>query len=1492
MQKFTAATVVGLFAVLLAVCFQAIAPVSETEGKTDIPEVVDQLYFGVPAGNGDRPRRLAIDDQGRRLYSLNEGTAARHPGNSVSIIDLDTEQITNLIELDNMPAASSFPPAPLDLQVDPYRPHLYALAGDRYTDSPSSSLTIIDTDRLAVLDTLPGVEALAVGPDRLYLANDNRLWTVDPSSLVELNSKTLVPRQYNDLLLLDAEANRLYLVRGSPWSVEIFSADSLTPVGSYAASGQIIQAALDTANQRLLIVESNGSEVDLRALDSDGAALSNLGPVSLSDNIAYSTPPVTIIGSTLYLVDGNITGDYGYRLRAFSLPDLAAQGSLSLPALPYDLTHDPATGRLYAPYSSPDSFVLKIEPNAGSTEAIYTALELIGGLADPATDRLYVLNNAGTLRILDLVTYNETTQIETGLSRMTRLDGYTGQLALDPGRNRLYLSGNPVRVVDTATLQVTSYPGLQGQITPDPTGDRLYLTEPCECRMEQCNTLILNATTMTGTATLFPPQDPLGAPCVQATKLDEKNQLLYATIYNGVAGSNSGNFFTVFNTSSQPRQIYTAGSISYGQIALDPPGRRAFAPRYRIDRAFIHRFGAEGQSFTQTLELVGAQGQLAYEPANDRLYAVSGQTLQLFDGELALQAEIPLPGEFDLLTSDPENQRLYLRNDNGQMLVVAPTGGELQPPPPVTDETDERFRPRLFVAADGTRFHINNGRLYRSGDDGGSWQLLGRGLPDRAVSDLGLPPTYAQNPTLLAGLWHFGRLGGLFRSTDGGDTWLPTTRGLTDLEVQEIAFSPTFGQDQTVFLTTLFRGLFRSSDGGDTWIPLASRYSSDSYDQKLSSLALSPTFAADGLVLIGYRNLLRSTDGGDTWTNTGLPSGLAAFSPTYAGDGLVLLDGSWRSTDGGQSWQPAAAGREPSQQVVNILFSPTFAADQTIYLLFYRDYLSPLRLQRSTDAGQTWQSLQSGLPADFDPVAATILPDGELYLSNFEGELLTVPPKELNWGRPPMDITRLDLQDLAIGPDGTMFVINGAAGVFKSDDGGRTWQETDFPARAADFPPAQLVMAGEGTLFAAVSTALEWSPDLGQRWTYLANLPHDFTIISLAVSPDFQRDGLVFTGGNYRKNQLLRSVDGGQRWEVAFDGSTIEEAGDVKLIAFSPNFDEDGKLYGWLENGGLLHSADRGQTWTVTGGQYSHYSAQSLAISPDGGRVYVGAIGGHLLVSADKGQSWRNLGSNISDQRTWSSAISLTPDGAIFLGTDVGVYRSLDGGQSWTQASAGLPLDPQQGSFEQVRALEIKEGRLYAALAEGGVFVSDDRGESWHSSRTAPAQPAATSTPPAKPTVQPQPTAVPVECSGSPDYFADLWSERREQLGCPSGVRPVMLVEQTFEGGRMFWRSDLAVIYTLLESGSYAQFEDTWEDSQPAYTCPEVGPQQTPPTPQRGFGKVWCTQPQVRQGLGNATSPERPFETTLQEFERGLIFQTDEGVIYILESQTNGWERK
>jgi photosystem II stability/assembly factor-like uncharacterized protein len=171
----------------------------------------------------------------------------------------------------------------------------------------------------------------------------------------------------------------------------------------------------------------------------------------------------------------------------------------------------------------------------------------------------------------------------------------------------------------------------------------------------------------------------------------------------------------------------------------------------------------------------------------------------------------------------------------------------------------------------------------------------------------------------------------------------------------------------------------------------------------------------------------------------------------------------------------------------------------------------------------------------------------------------------------------------------------------------------------------------------------------------------------------------------------------------------------VAAIAFSPNFAADSAVYAWLQYGGLIRSTDGGQNWALLPGDKSGVFAQTLAVSPDGRHLYLGALYGGLYVSEDGGQTWQDLTGNIPGERTWSSALAFGLGDTLLLGTDIGIYHSPDGGQGWNQASAGLPLDPDRNTPQSVRALAFSGSRLYAALVKGGLYVSEDVGQSWRS---------------------------------------------------------------------------------------------------------------------------------------------------------------------------------
>jgi len=153
----------------------------------------------------------------------------------------------------------------------------------------------------------------------------------------------------------------------------------------------------------------------------------------------------------------------------------------------------------------------------------------------------------------------------------------------------------------------------------------------------------------------------------------------------------------------------------------------------------------------------------------------------------------------------------------------------------------------------------------------------------------------------------------------------------------------------------------------------------------------------------------------------------------------------------------------------------------------------------------------------------------------------------------------------------------------------------------------------------------------------------------------------------------------------------------------------------------------------------------------------------------------------------------------------------------------------------------------------------------------------------------------PPPCPSEPDgIFGQLWREHpetRRKLGCATRENgTTAAARQSFQRGTMFWRKDIREIYVLIQNGNWRMYVDTWEENMDEYSCPEVAERKTPPTPIRGFGKVWCEQlggPNAE--VGWAINNELPYDAQWQHFEYGLMWQGLDGRIYVL-PEGNSWQ--
>ncbi|MEO5906382.1 MAG: hypothetical protein ABIQ11_06635, partial [Saprospiraceae bacterium] len=129
------------------------------------------------------------------------------------------------------------------------------------------------------------------------------------------------------------------------------------------------------------------------------------------------------------------------------------------------------------------------------------------------------------------------------------------------------------------------------------------------------------------------------------------------------------------------------------------------------------------------------------------------------------------------------------------------------------------------------------------------------------------------------------------------------------------------------------------------------------------------------------------------------------------------------------------------------------------------------------------------------------------------------------------------------------------------------------------------------------------------------------------------------------------------------------------------------------------------------------------ASDPTRNRVWVGAVGGGVWRTDDISQNnaqWEKMGHQLENIAIGAIAQDPNNHAVIYVGTGegypnidaiagVGVFKSTDDGASWT-----LLPSTQNANFRNTHEIFVhKNGDLFAATHDGGLFKSQDGGESW-----------------------------------------------------------------------------------------------------------------------------------------------------------------------------------
>lgn len=311
--------------------------------------------------------------------------------------------------------------------------------------------------------------------------------------------------------------------------------------------------------------------------------------------------------------------------------------------------------------------------------------------------------------------------------------------------------------------------------------------------------------------------------------------------------------------------------------------------------------------------------------------------------------------------------------------------------------------------------------------------------------------------------------------------------------------------------------------------------------------------------------------------------------------------------------------------------------------------------------------------------------------------------------------------------NGTLLVATVGQAVIRSADDGRTWhrlglgQDLEFDAitRSLSVHPDE-----PEVIYAGTDVGLCVSRDTGGHWQRVDSPFNGQTVWKVAVDPQDAQRIFVGTGAPSRA-VLWRTLDGGLSWDRA--PVEIPEFCDgvsrPRLLAFAYDPTDRNQLWFGLEEGGLFHSRDGGDSWTRVDDRllwdYNSDVHNILVLPNHGQKVIVVVCVNAVYRSLDEGLTWTGIiGREVFGlyyMRAMNAPLGTQSDLYLSIsdgtpGTTSKILVSRDAALSWEV----LPLSQQPNSCVWAIAFNPENPRqIVAGTKYGHLFTSENGGDGW-----------------------------------------------------------------------------------------------------------------------------------------------------------------------------------
>ena len=585
--------------------------------------------------------------------------------------------------------------------------------------------------------------------------------------------------------------------------------------------------------------------------------------------------------------------------------------------------------------------------------------------------------------------------------------------------------------------------------------------------------------------------------------------------------------------------------------------------------------------------------------------------------------------------------------------------------------------------------------------------------------------------------------GGVWKTENAGTTWTPIFDDQPVYSIGDVTLDPQnpdivwvgSGENHGGRHIAWGDGIYRSENGGQSWENMGLEDS-----EHLSTIIVHPEdsdtvyVAAQGPLWSsgGQRGLYRTTDGGASWEN-------------------VLSAGEWTGVT-----DVVMDPRDP-----DVLYAATWQRHRTIAA--YMGGGPESGIHRSTDGGDTWEQLSTGLPSgnvgkiglaispqDPDVVYAAIeleRREGGVWRSDNRGGSWTQMSDTVSGGTGPHYYTELYASPHRF--DEIYLVSNTTVW---SDDGGANFQPIDNSNKHVDDHAIAFRADDEDYILFGSDGGLYESHDRMANWRYIANLPvTQFYKVAADDTAPFYRvyggtqDNSTQVGPSRTDNRHgIRNSD----WEI----SVFADGHQPAVEWGNPDI-----AYGQWQQGNLVrYDATNGELVYIQPqpapgepAERFNWDAPILVSRHEPTRLYHGSQ--RLWRSDDRGDSWTALSPDLTrDQdrmqlplmgRQWSwdatwdllamgtfntitsIAESETDENVIWIGTDDGlIQHTSDGGATWTriEASSLARRFPARAYVNDIK-IDIEDpNTVYVSLdnhKEGDfrpfLMMTRDGGRSW-----------------------------------------------------------------------------------------------------------------------------------------------------------------------------------